>query len=88
MQLPDLLFVPTIIFLTVVAPLWIAMHYLSVRRASKSLSSEDRENLERMLVTVDKLVDRIQALEAILDVDHANWRSQRKPASADEQNGR
>jgi phage shock protein B len=29
-----------------------------------------------MLVTVDKLTDRIGNLEAILDVDHPQWRQQ------------
>jgi hypothetical protein len=29
-----------------------------------------------MLVTVDKLTDRIEALEAILDADHREWRRQ------------
>ena len=29
-----------------------------------------------MLVTVDKLTDRIEALESILDADHRDWRRQ------------
>jgi phage shock protein B len=29
-----------------------------------------------MLVTVDKLTDRIEALESILDADHREWRGQ------------
>ena len=70
------MFVPTILFLVIVAPLWITMHYRSVNRSSRSLSQEDRESIEHMLVTVDKLTERIGALESILDVDHPQWRQQ------------
>jgi len=68
------MFVPTILFLTVVAPIWIVMHYHSVRRSSQGLKVEDRESIEHMLETVDKLTSRIGTLEAILDDDHPGWR--------------
>ena len=67
---------PTILFLVIVAPLWLTMHYRSVNRASRGLTREDRDSVEQMLVTVDKLTDRIEALEAILDADHREWRRQ------------
>jgi len=70
------LFVPTILFLVIVAPLWISMHYRSVNRSSRSLNREDRESIEHMLETVDKLTDRIGTLESILDIDHPDWRAQ------------
>tara|TARA_R110002072_G_scaffold43340_16_gene121871 strand:+ start:24298 stop:24561 length:264 start_codon:yes stop_codon:yes gene_type:complete len=68
--------VPTILFLVIVAPLWITMHYRSLNRSSRSLSLEDRESIEHMLQTVDKLTDRIATLESILDADHPQWRQQ------------
>lgn len=74
MELLKFMFVPAILFMVVVAPLWITMHYRSVNRSSRSLSEEDRKSIEHMLVTVDKLTDRIGTLESILDVEHANWR--------------
>jgi len=70
------LFVPMVVFLTFVAPVWIIMHYKSVNRSSQSLSDEDRETIDSMLATIDKLQDRIQALEALLDVDQPDWRGQ------------
>ena len=76
MEFLKFLFVPTILFLVIVAPLWITMHYRSVKRSSRSLNQEDRESIEHMLETVDKLSDRIGALEAILDADHPEWRQQ------------
>jgi phage shock protein B len=76
MEIWKFLFVPTILFLVIVAPLWITMHYRSVNRSSRSLNSEDRGSIEHMLETVDKLTDRIGALESILDADHSEWRQQ------------
>ena len=76
MEFWKFMFVPTILFLVVVAPMWITMHYRSVNRSTRSLNQEDRESIEHMLETVDKLTDRIAALESILDVDHPDWRQQ------------
>jgi phage shock protein B len=56
--------------------MWITMHYRSVNRAARGLTREDRETVEHMLETVDKLTDRIEALESILDSDHREWRQQ------------
>ena len=77
MKFFEFMFVPTILFLTVVMPIWLTMHYRSVNRSSRSLNSEDRETVEHMLETVDKLADRIQALESILDLEHSDWRPKR-----------
>jgi len=71
MEFWKFMFVPTILFMVIVAPMWITMHYRSVSRSSRS-----RESIEHMLETVDKLTDRIGTLESILDVDHSDWRQQ------------
>ena len=78
MKFFDFMFVPTILFLTVVVPIWLTMHYRSINRSSRGLNTEDREHVEHMLETVDKLSDRIQALESILDVDHPDWCAERE----------
>lgn len=67
------MFVPTILFMVVVAPLWITLHYRSLSQSSRSLNQEDKESIEHMLETVDKLTERIGALEAILNEDHPDW---------------
>lgn len=73
----DFLAVPTILFLVVVAPIWIIMHYRSVNRAQRGLNAEDRQAIEEMLETVDKLTERIEALESILDDTQPKWRQVR-----------
>ncbi len=74
MEFWNFLFVPTILFMVIVAPVWIVMHYQSVRRSSRGLSEEDRETVEHMLETVDTLTERIATLESLLDADHPEWR--------------
>lgn len=76
MEFWQFMFVPTILFMVIVAPLWLTMHYRSVSRSSRSLTEEDRESIEQMLMTVDKLTDRIGALESIIDEQHTQWREQ------------
>ncbi len=76
MEFWKFMFVPTILFLVIVAPMWITMHYRSVSRSSRSLNVEDQASIEHMLETVDKLTARIGALESILDADHPQWRQQ------------
>ena len=73
MEFWKFMLVPTILFLVVVVPMWITMHYRSVNRSSRSLTQEDRVSIEHMLETVDKLIDRIATLESILDDDHPQW---------------
>lgn len=82
MEISELLFVPTILFMVIVAPIWIVLHYRSLNRSSRSLNEDDRENVEQILVTVDRLTERIQALESILDSDHGDWR-EHDPQSQD-----
>ncbi len=74
MEFWKFMFVPTILFMVIVAPMWLTMHYRSVNRSARGLSEEDRESVEQILETVDKLTERIGVLEDILDADHPDWR--------------
>lgn len=74
----EFMFVPMIVFLTIVVPIWITLHYRSLNNSSRALSDEDRESLEEMLETVDRMTDRIVNLEAILDADRPNWRNEKE----------
>ena len=71
--------IPVILFMVIVAPIWLTFHYRSLNRANRGLNEEDRKSIEHMLETVDKLTDRISTLESILDADHAGWRQPEKP---------
>ncbi|MEM1404726.1 MAG: envelope stress response membrane protein PspB [Pseudomonadota bacterium] len=82
MEFWEFMFVPTILFMVIVAPIWIGLHYKSVNRSTRSLNVEDRENVEQILITVDRLTERIKALESILDAEHEDWREQDSAGNA------
>ena len=84
MNLLEVLFVPTVLFMVIVAPTWIVMHYRSVSRSGSQLSEDDRQALEEMLVAVDQMADRIESLESIIDADHPNWRHERSGQTQEE----
>ena len=67
-------FVPTVIFLAIVAPVWIFMHYRSKQRAQGALSDTEKLELETLAAHAERMVDRIDTLEAILDSDTPGWR--------------
>ena len=70
-----LLFIPTIVFLVVVAPLWIILHYNSKKKMTRQLSDEDHDELESLADQAKNMATRIETLEAILDSETPNWRS-------------
>ncbi|HEY6598521.1 MAG TPA: envelope stress response membrane protein PspB [Pseudomonadales bacterium] len=68
-------FVPTVVFLVIVAPLWILMHYRSKQRSMGQLSVDERQLLEQLAVRAERMGERIETLEAILDDETPGWRS-------------
>ncbi len=71
-----LLFVPLIIFLAIVAPLWIIFHYMTRWRTSKTLSGEDEKMLQELWQSAARMEERIRTLERILDTEAKGWREQ------------
>lgn len=67
-------FVPVVIFLTFVAPVWIYMHYRSKQKAQGVLSDSERLELETLASQAEHMVERIETLEAILDSETPGWR--------------
>jgi len=67
-------FVPVVIFLTFVAPVWIYMHYRSKQKVQGALSDSERLELETLASQAEQMVERIETLEAILDSETPGWR--------------
>ena len=63
-----------ILFLTIVAPVWIVFHYLARMREARGLSSEDEKMLGEIWEASRKMEDRVNTLERILDADSPDWR--------------
>ena len=68
-------FVPTVLFLCIVAPTWIFMHYRSKQKAHGSLSEQEIMELETLANHAERMGDRIETLEAILDSETPEWRN-------------
>lgn len=70
----ELLIAPIVIFLLVVAPIWLILHYRSKKQISQGLSQEEYNQLMDLSEQADQMAERIQTLEAILDAESPTWR--------------
>ncbi len=68
------IFVPVVVFLVIVAPIWIVFHYRSKAKMVDGLSSSERVELNEMIDVANKMAARIETLESILDVESPGWR--------------
>ncbi len=62
------------LFLTIVVPLWLILHYSTRWRQGRGLGRADRERFESLWLSARKLRQRMNEIEAILDGDSPNWR--------------
>ena len=67
-------FVPVVVFLLVVAPIWIIVHYKSKANVVNGLSASERAELDEMIEVANKMAARIETLESILDIESPGWR--------------
>lgn len=63
-----------ILFMTVVLPLFLVLHYVTKWRTAKGLSNEDEKMLEDLWENAQRMESRINALETILDDEVEDWR--------------
>lgn len=68
-------FVLAVLFMTVVAPLWIIFHYITKWRAQRGLSAQDERLMAELWEIANRLEGRIQTLERVLDTEAPNWRN-------------
>jgi phage shock protein B len=71
----ELIMVPVIIFMLLVAPIWLVLHYRSKRQINQGFSEEEYTQLSELSELADKMTDRIKTLEAILDAETPDWRN-------------
>jgi len=64
-----------ILLLTVCLPLWIVFHYATKMKTSKGLTSEDEKMLSEIWDSTNRMEERINTLERILDIEAPSWRS-------------
>lgn len=65
---------PIILFLIIVAPIWLILHYRSRNKINAGLNDDERDTLSSLSQSAEQLQERIRTLESILDAEHPNWR--------------
>ncbi len=73
--LGPLLGIPLLVFMLIVVPIWLILHYATRNSASKRLTSKDEALLEELHESARRMEDRVHNLERILDADSPEWRS-------------
>lgn len=63
-----------ILLITVCLPLWIIFHYITKMKMAKGLSPEDEKMLSEVWESANKMEERINTLERILDIESPDWR--------------
>lgn len=74
-EIVGMIIAPIIVFLVIVAPIWLILHYRSKKQLSQGLSEEEIRTLNDLAGQAEKMADRIQTLESILDSESPEWRS-------------
>jgi phage shock protein B len=70
------MFVLGVLFIIVVAPVWIAFHYITKWRMARSLSREDEQTLVDLWESARRMEARIENLERAVGTDAAQERKQ------------
>jgi phage shock protein B len=65
----SMLEVPLILFLVIVAPIWIIAHYVTRWRMAKTLSPEDEKQFAELWRMAERMEERIDSVERILETD-------------------
>ena len=69
-----MLFVLTIIFMVIVLPFIVIMHYSTKWKATKGLSDDEHRMLEDLWKESQAMQSRVNALETILENEVPDWR--------------
>ena len=65
--------IPLTLFVLFVLPVWLWLLYNN-RSSRGELSQSEQQRLAQLTDESRRMRERIQALEAILDAEHPNWR--------------
>ncbi len=74
MNLTELLFVPLVLFFVIVMPLWIIFHYITLWKRERRQQHAQKSSHADLQELAEKLEDRLDAIESILDTDAPEWR--------------
>jgi phage shock protein B len=76
MDMYALMTLAVILFLTVLAPLIVIFYFITKWKQTREISGDDERMLEELWTLSQRLEDRIETLERILDDDETTHRRQ------------
>jgi len=72
--LGELIAIAVIIFIAIPAPLFIVLYFITKWKQSREISGGDEEMLEDLWRLSQRLEERLEILETILDGELPDWR--------------
>jgi len=75
LELAELLAIAVIVFIAIPAPLFIVLHFISKWKQSREISGGDEQMLEDVWLLAQRLEERLESLESILDSELPDWRT-------------
>jgi len=73
-SLGELITIAVIIFVAIPAPLFIVLHFITKWKQSREISGGDEKMLEDLWHLSQRLEERLENLETILDSELPEWR--------------
>jgi phage shock protein B len=70
----ELLTVALIVFIAIPAPIFIVLHFITKWKQSREISGGDEEMLEDMWLMSQRMEERLESLETILNSELPEWR--------------
>ncbi len=64
-----------VLFMTVVAPIWVLLHYITRWKSTKTISNEDESLLADLWESAERIDQRLTNIERILDAEAPDWRN-------------
>lgn len=73
-SLAELITIAIIIFIAIPAPIFIVLHFITKWKQTREISGGDEKMLEDLWQLSQRLEERLETLETILDSEAPEWR--------------
>lgn len=70
----ELIAIAVIVFIAIPAPLFIVLHFITKWKQAREISGGDEKLLEELWSLSQRLEERMESLETILDSELPEWR--------------
>jgi phage shock protein B len=70
----ELALIAAVLLVTIGLPLYIVLNFITRWKQTREISRDDEQMLEDLWALSQRLEERLETLEKILDDDHPSWR--------------